>query len=263
MNEMAKAFILGIIEGLTEFLPVSSTGHLILVGKLLKFEGGFADTFSVFIQLGAILAVLVLYRVKFLNLFDFKARSGFSGISGIVKLGLATLPALVFGLIAYKFIKSYLFNSTTVALGLIIGGLVLVKIESWLKKGIKVSEGELSYLDCLKIGSFQCLALCPGVSRSGSTIVGAMLLGCEKKLAAEFSFFLAVPTMFAAVGYDLYKSWGSLHSEHFPILAVGFIVSFVVAVLAIKFFIALLNRFSLKPFGYYRIMIGVLILIFI
>ncbi len=263
MSDLIKATILGIIEGLTEFLPVSSTGHIILVGKLLNFEGQFADTFSVFIQLGAILAVLFLYRSKFFNLVNFKLKSGFSGKSGILKLSLATFPALIFGLLAYKFIKQHLFNSTTVAIGLILGGVVLVVIEKLINQPTKNSEYQLSYLDCLKIGLFQCLALCPGVSRSGSTIVGAMLLGCEKKIAAEFSFFLAVPTMFAAVGYDLYKSWRFLHSEHLPILAVGFVVSFLVAIIAIKFFIALLNRFSLKPFGYYRIIIGILILLFI
>ncbi len=260
MSDIFNAVILGIVEGLTEFLPISSTGHLILVGKFLGFEDEFADTFSVFIQFGAILAVLVLYKDKFMNLLNFKSESRFSGTSGIMKLGLATFPALFFGLIAYKFIKTHLFNSTTVAIGLILGGIVLVLIEGLVKKPSKSSDGDLSYLDCIKIGFFQCLAMCPGVSRSGSTIVGAMLLGCEKKMAAEFSFFLAVPTMFAAVGYDLYKSWRFLQPEHFPILAVGFVVSFIVAIIAIKFFIALLNRFSLKPFGYYRIIIGILIL---
>ncbi len=256
------AIILGILEGLTEFIPVSSTGHLIIVGHLLGFSGATADTFDIFIQLGAILAVVVLYFERFRGLLDFRpGQSGFRGINGIVKLLAVSLPALVLGALFHGAIKRYLFNSTTVAIALILGGLVMIWVESRKAKPARFkSPEELPTRTAFIIGVFQCLALWPGMSRSASTIVGGMLLGLERQLAAEFSFLAAVPVMCAAVGYDLLKSAGSLTSLDVLPFALGFITSFLVAVLSIRVFMRLLNSWTLKPFGYYRIALGALLL---
>lgn len=260
MHEILKATLLGILEGLTEFIPVSSTGHLILFGHILEFSGVKGDTFSVFIQLGAILAVVFIYPKKFFNLFNFHTpENPFSGLSGIKRVFVASVPALISGFLLYDIIKTKLFNSMTVALALITGGLVLIFIEKFVSQR-KQSFQELSLKDCFLVGCFQCFALWPGMSRSGSTIAGAMLLGANKKLAAEFSFFLAVPVMFAAVGYDLLKSWKFLSFSDLSVFLTGFIVSFLVAFLAIKFFLRILEKYSLAPFGWYRVVLGVLML---
>lgn len=261
MNILLIVIILSVVEGLTEFLPVSSTGHLILFGERLNFDGGKADFFSVFIQLGAILSVVVLYKEKFLSLLDFKSSASFSGYLGLQKIFIASLPAMIFGFLTYDYIKEHLFSSLTVAIALVIGGIVLIFIEKLPLKKDKQSFEDLSLKDCLIIGSAQCCALWPGMSRSGSTIVGALLLGAEKKLAAEFSFFLAVPIMFLATAYDFYKSYHLLSVSDLPYFALGFILSFVCAYLAIRFFIKLLERFSFAPFGYYRILLGLIVII--
>lgn len=257
--DILSAILLGVIEGLTEFIPVSSTGHLILVSDLIGFSENKTNTFEIFIQLGAILAVVTLYSKKFLNLFDFKNKNSFSGATGLKKIFLATLPALFFGFLLYDFIKENLFSNLTVALALIFGGIVLIFIEKLIKESPKKEFEQISYTDCFVVGMFQCLAMWPGMSRSGSTIVGGIIRGFDKKLSAEFSFFMAVPVMCAAVTYDMYKNIQFLTFSDIPIFLVGFIVSYLVAVLAIKFFLRILNKYSLAPFGIYRIILGIIV----
>lgn len=260
MTELLQVFILGLVEGLTEFIPVSSTGHLIVTGHLLGFEGEKAATFEVFIQLGAILAVLFLYRERFYRLFKFDEK-GFAGLNGIFLLALTTFPALFFGALAHSFIKKHLFNPMTVAVGLGIGGIALLGVERVLPRARRFGLDSLKPKDALLVGLFQCLALWPGVSRSASTIVGGMISGADRKTAAEYSFLAAVPVMFAATAYDLYKSRGILNQSDLLIFAVGFAVSFISALFAVKFFIHLLGNHTLKPFGWYRIAVALLIVL--
>lgn len=261
MVDLLNAVILGIVEGLTEFIPVSSTGHLIIAGHLLGFVGDKASTFEVFIQLGAILAVVVLYKERFFHLFDFSRTRGFSGFSGMVLLGCTTLPALIFGFLAHGFIKEHLFNTTTVAIGLGVGGVGILLAERFLPKADKHGLDSLRPKDALLIGLFQCLALWPGVSRSGATILGGMIIGTERKTAAEYSFLAAVPVMFAATAYDLYKNLPILEASDIPLFSVGFIVSFIAAWFAVRTFIQLLSRYTLSPFGWYRIAAAILLLL--
>jgi len=266
MNYLAIAIALGVLEGLTEFIPVSSTGHLILMGDLLSFTGPKADSFNVFIQLGAILAVVALYPHRFLALFDFSRAHGdkpvgFRGMDGISKLVVTSIPALFFGALFHEAIKTRLFTPLPVAAALLLGGIIMVWIERRERTVLTTSVEELTLRQCFGIGLFQCLALWPGMSRSGSTIIGGMLLGLERKLAAEFSFLAAVPIMCAAVGYDLLKSRVFLEAADIPFFALGFLVSFVVAVAAIRFFVAIVSRYSLIPFGWYRIALGILVLV--
>lgn len=261
MMDLLNAVILGIVEGVTEFLPVSSTGHLIIAGHLLGFVGDKASTFEVFIQLGAILAVVVLYKERFFHLFDFSRTRGFAGFNGMVLLGLTTVPALIFGFLAHGFIKEHLFNTTTVAIGLGIGGVAILLAERFLPKADKHGLDSLRPKDALLIGLFQCLSLWPGVSRAGATILGGMIIGTERKTAAEYSFLAAVPVMFAATGYDLLKSRSFLEAADIPFFALGFVVSFIAAWLAVKTFIQLLSRYTLSPFGWYRIGAAILLLL--
>ncbi len=263
MIDLLNAVILGIVEGLTEFIPVSSTGHLIIAGHLLGFEGAKASTFEIFIQLGSILAVVFLYKERFYRLFDFSKTRGFAGINGMVLLGLTTLPALIIGFLTHKFIKEHLFNTTTVAIGLAVGGIGILLAERFLPKPDKHGLDALRPRDALLIGLFQCLALWPGMSRAGSTIVGAMIIGTERKTAAEYSFLAAVPVMFAATGYDLLKNRSLLEASDLSFFAVGFIVSLIAAWFAVRTFIQLLSRYTLIPFGWYRIALAVLLLLLI
>lgn len=261
---MFVAVILGIIEGLTEFVPISSTGHLILAGHLLGFDGERASVFEVVIQLGAILSVVVLYRERFLKLLDFTApKAGLVGKEGLIKMAVASLPVLVVGMVAHGAIKRHLFSPLTVAAALIVGALLMIFVERR-RPPVTVSDVEqLSLRTCLGVGLFQCLALWPGMSRAASTMIGGMLLGVERKVAAEFSFLVAVPVMAAAVGYDLLKSLKLLSFGDVPLFAVGLIVSFVTALFAIKFFMRLLTSWTLVPFAFYRIGVGVLVLLFL
>ncbi|NLF26200.1 MAG: undecaprenyl-diphosphate phosphatase [Deltaproteobacteria bacterium] len=258
------AIWLGILEGLTEFIPVSSTGHLILLGRALGLHGDKSDTFSIFIQSGAMLAVVALYYPRFLALFDIKesasSEASFRGWAGIYKLALACLPIFVMGGLFGSKVKALLFAPLPIALALIVGGVLLILLERYPRPvGVRVME-EITPLQCLWVGLFQCLALWPGMSRSGSTIIGSMLLGFERKLAAEFSFFIAVPTLSVAIAYDLLKSWNSLSATDIPDFAIGFVVSFLTAALSIKIFLAILSRCTMRPFGYYRIVLGLVVL---
>ena len=260
MIDIVHAFILGIVEGLTEFIPVSSTGHLNIVGHLLGFEGERASTFEIFIQPGAILSVVFLYRERFLSLIDFRRSEGFAGLNGLTLLFFTTLPALILGLAVHDFIKHYLFHPTPVAIGLGIGGLAILLIERFLPDVKKSGLDSLNWKDALAIGLFQCLAMWLGISRSPATILGAMTIGIHRRTAAEYSFLAAVPVMFAATAFDLYKSQEFLRASDIPVFGVGFLVSFFSALLAIKTFIHLVGNHTLVAFGWYRLALVVMIL---
>ena len=249
-----QALLIAIIEGLTEFLPVSSTGHMILASALMNVtDKEFAKTFEIVIQLGAIMAVLAMYYKRF-----------FVGLNIYLKLFVAFLPTGVVGFLAYKTIKAYLFNPLTVSVSLIVGGIVLIVLDKWTadKKSEYPSTEDVSFVNAFKIGVFQCLSMIPGVSRAAATIFGGVFAGFDRQQAAEFSFLLAIPTMFAASGYDLLKSANNIHSDNIIILLFGAVVAFIVAMLAIKGFIEFLTRYGFKHFGYYRILIGVIFLAF-
>jgi undecaprenyl-diphosphatase len=261
MVDLWVAGILGIVEGATEFLPVSSTGHLIVAGDLLKFSGEKAASFEIFIQLGAILAVVVLYWRRFVGLIPSRSKNegGFEGTRGIVLLALTTAPALGIGLLAHRYIKEYLFSPITVALALAVGAAGILLAERFKPKPRATVLDDLGYAPALAIGFFQCIAMWPGMSRSAATIIGGMLSGLDRKVATEYSFLAAVPVMIAATSYDLYKSWGSLSVSDFWFFTVGFVVSFVVAAAAVKTFIALVQRWSLAPYAWYRLAIAPII----
>ena len=259
MGLIGIAILLGIVEGLTEFLPVSSTGHLIVAGDLLGFRGATAETFEIFIQLGAILAVVVLERRVFLDLLRPGARSGFAGPRGCGLLLITTVPALVAGALLHDWIKDNLFGPATVAMALLGGGIVLLVVEALRLRTTTTSVDGLGFGQALAIGLFQCLAMWPGVSRSGATIVGGLLCGLERRTAATYSFVAAVPVMTAATLYDLMKSWSNLGSADLLPFAVGFIVSFVFAYAAMRTFVAFLGRYTLRPFAWYRIAIAPLV----
>ena len=250
-----QAIILAIIEGITEFLPISSTGHLILGSTYFGIEHDeFTKLFTVFIQLGAILSVVVLYFKRFFQSFDF-----------YFKLFVAFIPAVVFGLLFSKKIDSLLESPLTVAVSLLIGGIVLLKVDDWFADAEAVqTSNEISYLQAFKIGLFQCLAMVPGISRSGASIVGGMSQKLSRTTAAEFSFFLAVPTMLGATAkkcYDYYKDGLVLSHDQINFLIIGNVVAFIVALIAIKSFIGFLSKHGFKVFGFYRIIVGVALLI--
>ncbi|GAB7080609.1 undecaprenyl-diphosphate phosphatase [Megalodesulfovibrio paquesii] len=262
METALTALILGIVEGLTEFLPVSSTGHLILAGNLLGYTGPRADTFEVIIQLGAILAVVVIYRERFWGLLVPQAGQAFGGIRGMWLLFLTCLPAVIVGLLAHGAIKEHLFGPKTVAMALGVGALAILWVESRQRRSRYRTLDDLTPMLALGVGLFQCLALWPGFSRAAATIMGGMILGADRKTAAQYSFIAAVPIMFAATGYDLYKSWSILDASWFQFLAIGFVVSFVSAWLAVKGFITLLGAITLRPFAWYRLALAPIVLLF-
>jgi undecaprenyl-diphosphatase len=252
LTEFIKYIILAIIEGLTEFLPVSSTGHMILADSLMGVQDKeFTETFEVVIQLGAIMAVVFMYFKRF-----------FVGLDIYIKLFIAFLPTGVIGFLAYKTIKEFLFNPYVVSVSLILGGIILIILDKWSsdKKSDYKEVEDISYLGAFKIGCIQCISMIPGVSRSAATIFGGVFSGFNRKQAAEFSFLLAIPTMFAASGYDLMKNHEAINGDNLVILLTGALVAFVVALIAIKGFIAFLNKYGFKHFGYYRIILGVLFL---
>lgn len=263
MDNMLTALILSIVEGLTEYLPVSSTGHLILVGDLLNFTGGKAATFEIVIQLGAILAVVVLYWQRFLGLLRPRPYARFAGIRGIWLLVLTTMPACVFGLLLHGVIKEYLFTPKAVLLALVIGAVCMIVVEKIPRRPACFTLDELSPRMALGIGCFQCLALWPGFSRSAATIMGGMLLGAKRGLAAEYSFIAAVPVMLAATGYDLLKNWQLFTFADLSFFAVGVAGAFFSALLAVKVFVALLARVTLVPFAIYRLILAPAVYFFV
>jgi undecaprenyl-diphosphatase len=230
-----EAIILAVIEGLTEFLPISSTGHMIIGSSFMGMKStDFSKLFMIVIQLGAILSVVVLYFKRFLKSIDF-----------YVKLVVAFIPAAVFGLLLGDYIDRLLENVTGVAISLLVGGIILLYVDKWFNRPSYQEEENINYLTALKIGLFQCIAMIPGVSRSGATIVGGMSQKLSRKLAAEFSFFLAVPTMFAATAkklYDFFKDGHTITDEEVKLLVVGNMVAFIVALIAIKSLIGFLKK---------------------
>jgi undecaprenyl-diphosphatase len=247
--DLLEAIIIAIVEGITEFLPVSSTGHMIITEKALGIEStDFTKAFVVSIQFGAILSVIVLYWKRF-----------FQTVSFYYKLFLAFIPAAVIGLLAGDYIDLMLESVVVVAVALVLGGIVLVFVDNWFKNPNK--NQEVTYPKAFKIGVFQVIAMIPGVSRSAATIIGGMTQKLNRKTAAEFSFFLAVPTMFAASAYKLLQNYEAINKDNIDILIIGNIVAFVVAMLAIKSFIHFLTKYGFKVFGYYRIVLGLTILI--
>ncbi|QHT61386.1 undecaprenyl-diphosphate phosphatase [Paenibacillus lycopersici] len=278
MSNIVTSVIQGIVEGLTEFLPVSSTGHLILTGKLLGFTGEKADTFEIVIQLGAILAVAIVYWRRILSLLGLggpgpgpgsgedapEAAEGKAARKlNVLHVILACLPAMALGLILHGFIKSYLFSPYTVLAGLVLGGLFMLLGQK--KQAAVQAEDidQLSYKQALLIGLFQCLALWPGFSRSGATIAGGLLAGVGYRAATNFSFLVAIPMMIAASGYELLKSHGTLTASDAGFFATGFIVAFVVALLAVLTFLKLLEKLKLAPFAYYRFVLAAVFLAYL
>lgn len=250
--------ILAIVEGLTEFLPVSSTGHMIVTSSIMGLpKTDFLELFEICIQLGAILAVVVLYWKKFFDL----GRWRFYG-----KLIVAIIPALVLGVIFAHRIKELLKEPAVVGVSFLVGGIVLLFIDNVFKRPTVEDEENISYVKAFVIGVWQCLAMVPGVSRSAASIIGGMQQKLTRQVAAEFSFFLAVPTMIAATGKDLldyHKAHGLLESSEIKLLALGNVIAFVVAILAMKFFVDYLKKHGFKLFGYYRILAGIIVLLLV
>lgn len=246
-----EAIIIAIVEGITEFLPISSTGHMIITESLLNMPSqDFTKLFIVNIQFGAILSVVVLYWKRFFQSFDF-----------YFKLFVAFIPAAIIGFLLGDKIDALLENVIVVAIALVLGGFVLIFFDRWFKHANTTEPQPVSYPKALIIGFFQCIAMIPGVSRSAATIIGGLTQKLNRKNAAEFSFFLAVPTMLAASAYKLLKNHEAINSDNIYILILGNVVAFIVAMIAIKGFISFLTKYGFKAFGYYRIILGGLILL--
>ena len=255
-----KAALLGLLEGATEFLPISSTGHLIIASDLMNFTGERAKTFNIFIQLGAILAIVWHYRAKVLSVARGVGHDP-AAQRFVANLAIAFLPAAVLGLLFHSTIKTPLFNPISVAAALVLGGFVILWIESRGRAPRIEHVDDIRWQDALKVGLAQSCALFPGVSRAGATIMGGLLSGLSRKAATEFSFFLAIPTMVAATLYDLYKSRELIHAEEAALLATGFICAFVSALVVVKVFLAFVSRHSFTPFAWYRIVFGGVVLV--
>ncbi len=249
-----EAIILAIIEGLTEFLPISSTGHMIIASSFMGIQSDeFVKLFTVAIQLGTILSVLVLYYKRFFKSFDF-----------YFKLLAAFFPAVIFGLLFSDKIDQLLESPMAVAISLVVGGVILLFVDKWFKDSTLDDTDAINYPTAIKIGLFQCLAMIPGVSRSGASIVGGMSQKLTRKAAAEFSFFLAVPTMFAATAkklYDFYKDGHTISNQEVNLLIIGNVVGFIVALIAIKSFIGFLSKNGFRVFGIYRIIVGLILIV--
>jgi undecaprenyl-diphosphatase len=254
--DVIQSIIIAIVEGLTEFLPVSSTGHMIIAEKLLGVtDSEFTKLFTVAIQLGAILSVVILYWKKFF------APTGVNRWRFYAKLIVAVIPALLFGVLLSDKIDALLESTTTVIITMILGGIVLLFVDDYFKTPTVEAEEKISFQKAFLIGLWQVIAMIPGVSRSAASIIGGMQQKLTRRLAAEFSFYLAVPTMAAATGYKLLKGYKTFSPEDIKLLALGNAVAFVVALLAIKFFIGFLQKHGFKIFGYYRIIVGIVLLL--
>ena len=252
MSDLFTALVLGVVEGLTEFLPISSTGHLILAGDLLGASDERWTVFNLVIQTGAMLAVVWEYRARFFKV----------DVNLYRNLIVAFIPAAVLGLLFSKHIKSYLFHAVPVALAFIVGGVIILLVERNPSRNVRVAETkDMNWLDALKVGVAQCFALIPGTSRSGATIIGGMLFGLSRKAATEFSFFLAVPTLIAAGLYDLWKHRDMLSAADAPVFAVGSVVSFISAFVVIRWLIRYVATHDFKPFAWYRIVFGLVVLL--
>ena len=257
---LLSIILLGIVEGLTEFLPVSSTGHLILAGEVMQVPQG-TETFDIVIQLGAILAVVVLYRQRFLDVLAGLCRRDPQAIRFTRNVLIGFLPSALIGAVAYNTIKTLLMAPLVVAVALIAGGVAILVIERTVRNPTCDSVEAMSVRTTLGIGLIQCLSMIPGVSRSGATIMGALTLGVERRTAAEYSFFLAVPTMVGATTLALWKSRHELGDAQATAIGIGFVVSFIVAMLVIRWFLNVVTRHGFAPFAWYRIIVGTIALI--
>jgi undecaprenyl-diphosphatase len=258
MSDALRAIILGVVEGVTEFLPVSSTGHLLLAERFFNLgEGSFWNSFTILIQLGAILAIVVIYFAKLwrIALGTFSNPDDRRFVIGVI---VAFLPAVIVGLIAGKYIKEILFNPWVVCFSLIVGGAILLWVDQLDHKPHEYDATKFPLPMYLAIGVAQCLAMIPGVSRSGASIVAAMLLGADKRSAAEFSFFLAIPTMVGAFIYESYKNRADLNFDHAGIIAIGFVVSFITAMIVVKTFLTYVTRHGFTLFAWWRVIVGTL-----
>lgn len=254
-----SALLMGVVEGLTEFLPISSTGHLILIGDLIGFRGPPGKAFEISIQLGAILAVVWIYRRMLLSLARGMRRPG-RARDYVTNVLLAFLPAMVLGATLHQTIVGVLFNPFVVSVALIVGGVAIILIERLRPEPTIESVPEIGPVGALLIGFGQVLAMVPGVSRSGATIIAALLIGVDRKTAAEFSFILAIPTMLAATVYSLFRARNEITSEGFDLIAIGFMTAFVVALVTVRTVLAVISRTGFTPFGWYRIGLGALML---
>lgn len=264
MSENIIAVILGFVEGLAEFLPISSTGHLILIGHLLGFDDDRAATFEVVIQLGSMLAIAVLYWRRYLSMFN--VRAVFEKDTkkfNILHMILGVFPAALAGLLMHDIIKGYLFSPWVVVYSLIIGAILMIFADKKRKTPTANTLDEITYKQAFQIGLFQCLAVCPGFSRSGSTISGGLLVGAGYKAASEFSFLVALPIMVGATGLDLFKSYDLLSASDIPMFVIGFVTAFAVAMVAVKAFLKILEKVGLTAFAYYRILLALLFMIFV
>ncbi|WP_424321652.1 undecaprenyl-diphosphate phosphatase [Hazenella coriacea] len=261
---------MGIVEGLTEFAPVSSTGHMILTGHLLGFEGARAETFEVVIQLGSIMAVLFVFWQRILNILglgnkeaDETDEADEQGRLSIWHLAIGMAPFVILGALFHSYIKG-LFSASSVVIGLIAGGVLMIIAEGFRKpRPVAKTLDDVTYKQALLVGLFQCFALWPGFSRSGSTISGGLLVGLSHRAASEFTFIMAVPIMMAATAKDLYESWGFLTLADLPLFITGFITAFVVAMVAIKYFLQLISKVKLVPFAIYRFVLAIVFWFFI
>ncbi len=257
-----KALILGIVEGITEFLPISSTGHLIIVGDLLSFNDEVGKVFEIVIQLGAILAVCWEFRVRLLKVAGGVIDGDAAAWRFVVNLLIAFLPAAIAGLLFIKAIKAHLFQPFTVAIAFIVGGLVILWVERR-PRPVRVTQvDDMRWADALKVGLAQTFSLIPGTSRAGATIMGGMIFGQSRQAATEFSFFLAIPTMFAATFYDVFKHWQLLHAHDLGTFAVGFAAAFVSAFFAVRELLRYIAQHSFTVFAWYRIVFGILLLVY-
>ena len=256
MGTYFDALLLGVIEGLTEFLPVSSTGHLIVAGALLGFEGPAGKVFEIVIQFGAILAICWLYRHKIFSVASGVFARNPADIGFTTALIIGVLPAIIIGVLFHDIIKQYLFSPLTVSIALIVGGFAMLMIERHLPQTTHHTLEDISLKTALKIGFFQALGMIPGVSRAGATIMGALLMGVERKAAAEFSFFLAMPTMLGAASYDLYSNWAHLHASDAVLIGIGLFAAFISALCVVNFMLRIVSRHGFAPFAYYRIGFG-------
>jgi len=257
------ALLLGFIEGLTEFLPVSSTGHLILAGEMVGFTDNSSVAFKIAIQLGAILAVLLVYWQRFWTVGTGLLKREADAVAFTRNILLGFAPALVIGLVAYDAIRAAMQTPEIVAIALIIGGILILVLERVVRTIRFHAVEEIPFGTALSIGLVQCTAMLPGVSRSGATIMGGLMMGVERKTAAEFSFFLAVPTMMAATVYALWKDRALLNADDLGMIGIGFTMAFLVAVVVVKAFVAIVGRYGFAPFAYYRIIAGTAALIWL
>jgi undecaprenyl-diphosphatase len=264
VSDIIAAIILGIVEGVTEFLPVSSTGHLILASALLKYDPAYWVLFNIVIQLGAILAIVVLYWRTFWAVGMGLLKMDPTAIRFVRNLLVAFIPAAVIGILIHKQIEAMLGSPVTVAVALIVGGVAILGIERWVKEGDVKGVADIPLPKVIGIGLIQCLAMVPGVSRSGATILGALSLGVERRTAAEFSFFLAIPTMLGATVLELASKRHELAAANtvgFGLIAIGFVVAFLVALVVVRWFVGLVGRTGFSPFGWYRIAVGTIALV--